>query len=77
MGIAEVEDRPVGLMTPEQLRALDLPAGSMGPKADAAAQFAQQTGRRAAIGALADAAELAAGRAGTQVRGAPAAAAPA
>jgi carbamate kinase len=54
--------------TPQELEALDLPAGSMGPKADAAARFATNTGRRAAIGSLADAAALVAGRAGTQVR---------
>jgi carbamate kinase len=45
----------------------------MGPKAAAAARFASRTGRRAAIGSLADAVALAAGDAGTQVRPAPAA----
>jgi carbamate kinase len=54
--------------TPEDLEALELPAGSMGPKAAAAGQFASRTGRRAAIGSLADAVGLVAGRAGTQVR---------
>ena len=44
--------------TPAELRALDLPAGSMGPKAEAAAWFAETTGGIAAIGALADAAAV-------------------
>jgi carbamate kinase len=42
-------------------------AGSMGPKVAAAAAFVQRTGRLAAIGALEDAAEVLAGRAGTRV----------
>jgi carbamate kinase len=63
-----VDDRAIDASTPEELRALGLPAGSMGPKAAAAAQFAERTGRRAAIGSLADAAALATGAAGTQVR---------
>lgn len=50
------------------LRALDLEAGSMGPKAEAACRFVERTGRRAVIGALAAAAEVAAGRSGTEVR---------
>lgn len=53
--------------TPDDLDGLDLPAGSMGPKGDAAAQFARATGRRAAIGALTDIAAIVAGDAGTQV----------
>jgi carbamate kinase len=67
-----VDGQALGDATPEDLQAMDLPAGSMGPKAAAAGQFAEQTGRRAAIGSLADAAALVAGRAGTQVRLAPA-----
>jgi carbamate kinase len=54
--------------TPEDLAALALPAGSMGPKAEAAGQFAVRTGRRAAIGSLTDAAALVASGAGTRVR---------
>jgi carbamate kinase len=42
-------------------------AGSMGPKVEAAARFVTKTGRRAAIGALADIAQIVAGRAGTSV----------
>jgi carbamate kinase len=42
-------------------------AGSMGPKVEAAAQFAAVTGRLAAIGALDEAAAVLAGRSGTIV----------
>ena len=53
--------------TPAQLRELGLPAGSMGPKAEACANFVERTGGRAVIGALGQAAEIVSGRAGTQV----------
>lgn len=54
-------------LTPAQIRALSLEAGSMAPKAEAVARFVEATGKRAAIGALEDAAALLDGRAGTQV----------
>jgi carbamate kinase len=54
---------------PSELRSMQLPAGSMGPKAEAACRFVEQTGGRAAIGALDDASALIAGTAGTQVVG--------
>ena len=53
--------------TADELLALGLPAGSMGPKVEAAAWFAQATGGRAAIGSLAEAAAVLAGRSGTTV----------
>ena len=46
---------------------MDFAAGSMGPKVDAAARFVEATGKRAAIGALADIEQIVAGRAGTSV----------
>jgi carbamate kinase len=52
---------------PDALLALDLPAGSMGPKAEAAADFVHATGRDCVIGALVELPELLAGRAGTRV----------
>lgn len=55
----------------QEARALALPAGSMGPKVEAACRFAQATGGHAAIGALADAAALVAGTAGTRIARAP------
>ena len=58
---------PIATATPDELLALGLPAGSMGPKVEAAAWFAQETGGRAAIGSLAEAAAVLAGRSGTTV----------
>jgi carbamate kinase len=49
------------------LDALSFPAGSMGPKIAACAEFAEATGHPAAIGALADAAAILAGQAGTTI----------
>ena len=45
----------------------DLPAGSMGPKVEACRRFTSATGRTSSIGALADAAAVVAGHAGTTV----------
>lgn len=53
--------------TPAELRGLDLPAGSMGPKAEAACRFVEATGAAAAIGALEDAPAIVRGEAGTIV----------
>jgi carbamate kinase len=49
------------------LNAGDFAPGSMGPKVEAAAGFAAETGRPASIGRLQDAALILAGRAGTRV----------
>jgi carbamate kinase len=54
-------------VTSADVGALDLPAGSMGPKVAAAVQFVEATGRRAAIGSLEQITEIVAGSAGTQV----------
>lgn len=43
------------------------PAGSMGPKVESAARFAEQTGREARIGALDELEALLAGEAGTLI----------
>jgi carbamate kinase len=61
------EQRKLGLVTPAELRSYNFPAGSMGPKVDAAAQFVERTGKRAAIGSLAEIGEIVAGTAGTNV----------
>jgi carbamate kinase len=53
--------------TPAQLGKMSFPAGSMGPKVDAACRFAATTGKRAAIGALADLNRIIAGEAGTTI----------
>ncbi len=59
--------RRLGRVTPEELACYEFAAGSMEPKVVAATRFAAKTGRRAAIGALADLAAIAAGQAGTNV----------
>ncbi|MFJ8441288.1 carbamate kinase [Kitasatospora griseola] len=69
-GYGSAHPEPLLTATPERLRALDLPEGSMGPKADAAAGFAERTGRIAAIGPLDDALGTLLGTAGTAVRAA-------
>ncbi len=61
------EQRKLGWVTPEEMKAMKFPAGSMGPKVDAAVQFVERTGKRAAIGALADIEKIVAGEAGTNV----------
>jgi carbamate kinase len=61
------QQRLLNMATPAELRALPFAAGSMGPKVEAAALFVEGTGKRAAIGALADTVAIVEGRAGTQV----------
>ena len=63
--------RRLDRVTPAELGAIDFPAGSMGPKVDAAIEFAEATGGRAVIGSLDDIDGLVAGTAGTNVVGAP------
>src|SRR3954454_15192316 len=59
--------RPLGRVTAAELRALSFPAGSMGPKVDAACRFVEATGGRTAIGSLAQIQQIVDGEAGTQV----------
>ena len=61
------EQRRLDRVTPAELRGIDFPAGSMGPKVEAAARFVEATGRRAAIGGLGDIEQIVNGKAGTQV----------
>jgi carbamate kinase len=61
------QQRLLNMATPAELRALPFAAGSMGPKVEAAALFVEGTGKRAAIGALADTQAIVEGRAGTQI----------
>ncbi|MEV0820330.1 carbamate kinase [Nonomuraea rubra] len=57
----------IGHTTPHELRALDFPAGSMGPKVEAVCRFVETTGDMAAIGRLEDAERILGGSAGTIV----------
>jgi carbamate kinase len=53
--------------SPEAMRGFNFPAGSMGPKVDAACHFAEATGKVAGIGALKDLPAILAGKAGTTI----------
>jgi len=59
--------RAIQRSTPAALRQMSFPAGSMGPKVEAACRFAEMTGKHAAIGALADLSRIIAGEAGTTI----------
>ena len=59
--------RAIGMVTPQQLAKYTFPAGSMGPKVDAASAFALATGKRAVIGSLEHIEAMLAGTAGTQI----------
>jgi len=50
-----------------KLKTYDFAAGSMGPKVSAAIQFVEKTGKRAAIGSLADIEQIVSGKAGTNI----------
>ncbi|MEZ0090880.1 carbamate kinase [Streptacidiphilus sp. EB129] len=60
--------RALPAATPAELRDLDLPEGSMRPKADAAATFVENTGGIAGIGPLDDALGILLGTTGTLIR---------
>jgi carbamate kinase len=61
------EQRMLTRVTTMELKSYKFPAGSMGPKVDAAIQFVEKTGKRAAIGSLQDIEKIVAGEAGTNV----------
>ena len=52
---------------PDELEKLGFASGSMGPKVEAACEFARKTGKTAVIGALADIEAIVQGKAGTRV----------
>lgn len=59
--------RAAGKVRPQELLAHTFPAGSMGPKVQAATGFVLKTGKKALIGSLGQIEEMLAGRAGTEV----------
>ncbi|MBN2247633.1 MAG: carbamate kinase [Coriobacteriia bacterium] len=61
------EQRRLGWVTPDELERHPFPAGSMGPKVEAAKRFVRATCNRAAIGRLEDIERIVAGEAGTNV----------
>ncbi|MGI6856980.1 carbamate kinase [Mesorhizobium sp. 1B3] len=62
------EAKAIHRASPEAISEFEFPAGSMGPKVEAACHFAQATGRTAAIGALADISAIVRGEKGTLVQ---------
>jgi carbamate kinase len=67
VGWGTPEAKAIHKANPAEMAKHKFPAGSMGPKVDAACQFAVATGRTAAIGALADIADIVRGKKGTLV----------
>lgn len=69
----EPDQRLLDRLSPERatelVRGGDLPAGSMGPKVEAAVEFVASGGKRAVIAALDDAPDALRGRAGTVIAG--------
>jgi carbamate kinase len=61
------EQQRLDQVTAAELRAKRFAAGSMGPKVEAAVRFVEATGKRAAIGSLADIEKIVDGGAGTTV----------
>jgi carbamate kinase len=61
------KQRRLGRVSTTELGRTTFAAGSMGPKVEAAIDFAQRTGKRAAIGTLAEIGGVVAGRQGTSV----------
>ncbi|MGB3827895.1 MAG: carbamate kinase [Ornithinimicrobium sp.] len=72
-GFGTEHERPIRHTTSTQLRTLNLPTGSMGPKVEAVCRFVEHggKGKAAAIGTLSSAADLLAGMAGTYVTAEP------
>src|SRR3954454_7439900 len=66
-GFGTPDQTAIGHPSPSRIADMKLPAGSMGPKVEAAAGFVRETGKRAAIGTLADLREVVAGTKGTQL----------
>ena len=61
------KQRGIHRANPAAIESHSFPAGSMGPKVEAACHFARATGRRAAIGALADIEAIVRGEKGTLI----------
>jgi carbamate kinase len=59
--------RAIRRAAPDALQSLHFAAGSMGPKVEAACEYARTTGGRAGIGPLEDAVAIVQGRAGTLI----------
>ncbi len=65
VGWGTPEQKAIYKAHPDEVAKYQFPAGSMGPKVEAASQFARATGKMAAIGALADIPAIVRGERGT------------
>ena len=61
------QQRALGNVTPKTLAGMTFPAGSMGPKIEAACRFVESSGKRAVIGSLDQIEAMLSGAAGTQI----------
>ena len=61
------QQRALGKVSPQTLATFSFPAGSMGPKIDAACRFVEASGKRAVIGSLDQIEGMLLGEAGTQI----------
>ncbi|WP_162650739.1 carbamate kinase, partial [Haemophilus influenzae] len=59
--------KAISVASPEAISELGFAAGSMGPKVQAAINFAKQTGKDAVIGSLSDIVDIVKGKAGTRI----------
>ena len=59
--------KAIGQAHPDEIEKLGFAAGSMGPKVQAACEFARQTGKTAVIGSLSDIEAIVQGSAGTRI----------
>jgi carbamate kinase len=66
-GFGTASAKPISMITTRELAAMELPDGSMGPKAAACIWFTEQTGRASGIGDLADASAILSGTRGTTI----------
>jgi carbamate kinase len=65
VGWGTPEAKAIKMAHPDEMDKLGFAAGSMGPKVEAACEFARLTGKRAVIGALEDIEAIVEGKAGT------------
>ena len=67
VGWGTPDKKAIAQAHPDELEKLGFASGSMGPKVQAAIEFARQSGRDAVIGSLSDIQAITEGRAGTRV----------
>ena len=59
--------KAIALAPPDEIEKMGFAAGSMGPKVQAAVNFARNTGKDAVIGSLSDIVDIVKGKAGTRI----------